>query len=67
MEAKKMAPRIEEVPTVEHQTSGKVLLENEAYTIVALCERLGQNSKGDEYPLTCCDRCPNYTSVPCSC
>lgn len=62
-----MAPRIEEVVAVESQSSGKVLLENEAYTIVSLCEHLGQNTKGDEYPLTCCDRCPNYTTVPCSC
>jgi len=62
-----MAARIDEIAAVEHQSSGKVLLDNEAYTIVSLCEHLGQNAEGDEYPLTCCDRCPNYTTVPCAC
>jgi len=59
-----MSDRIDKVETV-----GQVLLEDEAYTILSLGEHpsLAPDPKGKDYPLTCCDGCPNYTTVPCKC
>lgn len=41
-----MAAGIDDIVTVERQSAGKVLLETEAYTIVALCEHQGQDASG---------------------
>ncbi len=52
---------------VDCQTAGHVVLEDDTCTVLSLSESLSQMDATNCYELGCCDNCPNYTTVPCSC
>lgn len=49
------------------QASGAVVLEDDSCTVISLSESLSEIDATNSYDLGCCDNCPNYTTVPCSC
>ena len=51
----------------DHKPSAEVLLEDEAYTVMSLCDRLSLAQESDAYVAECCAPCPSYTTAPCSC
>ncbi|MEN6439415.1 MAG: hypothetical protein ABFD97_12650 [Syntrophobacter sp.] len=44
-----------------------VVLDDDAYTIVSLCDRLSLAREAKDYVSECCAPCPSFTTVPCSC
>ena len=62
-----MASKIDETVSVDRESFGKVLLEDEAYTVLSLCDHLSLAENDDAYVAECCAPCPSYTTVPCSC
>lgn len=52
---------------IDHKASSEVLLEDDAYTVMSLCDRLSIAQKTDASVAECCAPCPSYTTVPCSC
>jgi hypothetical protein len=63
-----MEVRSEAAEVLQRQSTATVVLEDETCTVMSLCGHPSlQAPKGEEYPLTCCDGCPNFTTVPCSC
>ncbi len=49
------------------ESGEKALLENDAYTVLSLCDRLSLSQEDKNYVSECCAPCPSYTTVPCSC
>lgn len=49
------------------ETTSNVVLEDDTCTVISLTASLSQIDATNCYDLGCCDRCPNYTTVPCSC
>ncbi len=47
--------------------ASQMILEDEAYTVVSLCDRLSLAQDSRDYLSECCAPCPSYTTVPCSC
>ncbi len=63
-----MSSGVADKKIVDCQSSGKVLLENDAYTVLSLCEHPSLSQDVDkEQMMECCAPCPSYTTAPCSC
>lgn len=62
-----MTDAISNTKAVGSESLGKVILEDGAYTVMSLWDQESQAQEANSYVDACCDGCPSYTTVPCSC
>lgn len=58
---------IDKSKVVGREAPGKMILEDEAYTILSLCDDLSWDQDTGTYAADGCSPCPSYTTVPCAC
>ncbi|MBF0093808.1 MAG: hypothetical protein HQL33_07605 [Alphaproteobacteria bacterium] len=62
-----MTVKVDEMAAVGSDSSVRIVVEDEEYTVVSLCDRLSLAQDSAAYVSECCAPCPSYTTVPCSC
>ena len=58
---------IDKSKVVGREAPGKMILEDEAYTILSLCDDRSWDQDTGTYAADGCSPCPSYTTVPCAC
>ena len=58
---------IDQSKVAGREAPGKMILEDEAYTILSLCDDLSWDQDTGTYAADGCSPCPSYTTVPCAC